>query len=194
MPRFSTPWIRLPMILKSRGFFSAASIAGAIRRRLGERAPRERRVGRRAVRAGVLHGAAAGRELAHRHVPLRRGGVQHQEPPAGAHQPHVLVVARNRAAAAFDLPAVLRVQVGLPDRDLGPVDVELVGDDLRQRRLDALSRFRVLRDDRERVVRIDGDVDVRVERGGGARTAPSTLGADAAAHRDRSSGRRPRRR
>ncbi len=66
---------------------------------------------------------------ARRHVPHLRGGGHHHQPAAGADLPHRIVVGRNGAAAAFDLRPVLRIQIGLLDLDLGPVDVELVGDD-----------------------------------------------------------------
>ena len=173
MSRLSTPRMRLPMILKSRGFLSTASAA---------------------ARSGV--GCVSAREASDAYVAVRFDaacftmplpvvssltGTFHccaaaafsisSRPPAPTSR-MLLVVVRNRAAAAFRLRRVLRIQVRLLDRDLRPVDVELVGDDLRQRRLDALPRFRVLRDDGERVVGIDGDVSVRRERRAGAAGPP----------------------
>ena len=109
-------------------------------------------------------------------VPLLRRRCQHEEPAARSHQTHVLVVGGNRAAATLDLRAVLRVQVGLLDLDLRPVDVEFIGDDHRERGLDALSGLRILRDDGEGVVGVDRDVGVRRERRrGGARTSAAPL-------------------
>ena len=101
--RLSTPRIRLPMILKSRGFLSAASMAAVSGTgRLAARDESER-VGRRALGGGVRDDTARRRQLALRDVPLLRRGCQHEEPAARAHQTHVLVVGGNRAAAAFDL-------------------------------------------------------------------------------------------
>ena len=187
MSRVSTPRMRLPMILKSRGFLSTASTAA----RSG--------VGCVSARAASDAYVAVRLELACFTVPLpvvsSLTGTFHcaaaafsiKQSSAGAHQPHVLVVVGNRAAAAFRLRGVLRIQVRLLDRDLRPVHIELVGDDLRQRRLDALPRFRVLRDDGEGVVGIDDDVVVRAERRAGARrsAATSTLAGDASARRVR---------
>ena len=76
--------------------------------------------------------AAARRQFAGGHVPLLRRRGDHHQPAAGADLPHRVVVDRSRAAAAFDLRAVLRIEIGLLDLDLRPVHVELVGDDLRQ--------------------------------------------------------------
>ena len=91
---------------------------------------------------------------------------------ARADHAHVVVVGRDRPAATLELGTVLRVEIGLLDLDLCPVDVELVGDDLRQRSPDALARLGVLRDDGEGVVGMDRDVGVRRERfGRGARPA-----------------------
>ena len=111
MSRLSTPRIRLPMILKSRGFFSAASTAA--RSGAGMRGARATRATRRSPcgstpRASRCRCRSSARLTGTFHC--CRGGVQHQESPAGADQPHVLVVGRNRAAAAFRLRAVLRVR------------------------------------------------------------------------------------
>jgi len=98
--------------------------------------------------------------------PLLRCGSDHHQTARGADLPHRIVVGWHRAAAALDLRAVLPclTEIGLLDLDLAPVDVELVGDDLRQRRPDALAGLRILREDREGVVRIDRDVGGRCER------------------------------
>ena len=74
---------------------------------------------------------------------------------------HRRVVSRNRRASAFDLAAVLRIQIGLQDFNLVPIDIEFIRDDLRQRITDSLSCFRILRDDRERIVGINRDVRLR---------------------------------
>ena len=127
-------------------------------------ARRQRRVGRLATGGRVRDDAASRRQFTGRHVPMLRGGGHHHQPAAGANLPHRIVVDGNGAAAAFGLRPVLRIEIGLLDLDLAPVDVELVGDDLRQGGPDALSRLRVLRDDREGVVGVDGDVGTGRER------------------------------
>ncbi len=119
---------------------------------------RQRRVGGLASGSGMRDDAASRRQFTSRHVPLLRGGGQHHQPAAGADLAHRIVVDWDGAAAAFGLRPVLRIQIGLLDLDLAPIDVELVGDDLRQGGPDALSGLRVLRDDRECVVRMDGDI------------------------------------
>ena len=140
------------------------------------RGRRQRGVGRLTLGRGVRHDTARRAQLALRHVPLLRGRCQHEEPAPRPDHTMVLVVRGDRAAATLDLPAVLRVQVGLLDLDLRPVDVELVGDDHRQRGLDALSGLRILRDDREGVVGVDRDVGVwRERRRGGTRTSAAPL-------------------
>ena len=106
-------------------------------------------------------------QLALRYVPLLGGRRQHQKPAPRSDDTMVLVVGGDCPAATLDLRAVLRIEVGLLDLDLRPVDVELVGDDHWQRGLDTLSGLRILRDDRECVVGVDRDVGVWRERGRG---------------------------
>ena len=88
-----------------------------------------------------------------RHAPrLRRGRDEHLA-DRRADLAQRIPVGRRRRAAAGVLPAVLRlVEIGLLDPDALPLDVELVGDDHRQRGLDALPDLRVLRDDGDDVV------------------------------------------
>ena len=137
---------------------------------------RQRGVGRRTLGRGMRDDTARRAQLALCDIPLLRRRCQHEEPAARSHQAHVLVVGGDRAAATLDLRAVLRIQVGLLDLDLRPVDVELVGDDHRQRGLDALSSLGILRDDREGVVGVDRDVGVWRERGRGTtRTSAAPL-------------------
>ena len=106
--------------------------------------------GRRALRLG--------------HAPrLRRGGDHHRlarRPDTAQRFP----VVRRRGAAAGRLPAVLRVEIGLLDLHLLPLDVELLGDQHRQHRLDALPDLGVLRHDRHRAVGGDADERGREER------------------------------
>ena len=109
---------------------------------------------------------AAGRrrQLRFRDAQLRgRGGDEHLA-RGGADPPVRIVVAGNGGAAAGALRAVLRVEVALLDGDHLPVDVQLLGDDHRQRRLDALADLGVLADDGDLAVGGDLDEDVRNER------------------------------
>jgi len=68
-----------------------------------------------------------------------------------------------------ELRAVLGVKIGLPDRHILPVDLELVGDDHRQHRLDTLTHFGIDGHDRHRAIGRDADEHVRYE-GRGRRT------------------------
>ena len=149
---------------------------GGFRNGEARRRRRQRRVGCLAFGRGMRDDASRRGQLALRDAPLLRRRGQHDEPAARPHQAHVLVVGGNRAAATFDLSAVLRVEVGLLDLHLRPVDVEFIGDDLRERGLDALPGLRILRDDREGVVGVNRDVGVRRERRrGAARTSAALL-------------------
>ena len=71
--------------------------------------------------------------------------------------------------------AILVVAIGLLDLDLLPIDVELVRDDHGQRIPDALSGFRVLRHDCERVVGMNLDIGVGIDWRGRHRSRRASL-------------------
>src|ERR1041384_3202858 len=194
--RLSTPLPRVPMILKSFGSLSLTwSSAGGVRVAALASSPPYARLRRlfawRTVPALVSHSdsgtphacAAAVTRTARRPAPrcgsaflfgpaprLRGGGDQHG-PARRADPAHrVPVVGRRGAASRVLILEVHRVESRLLDPDVLPLHVELVGDDHREHRLDALPDFRILRHDRDGAVGCDPDP--RVERailGGRAR-------------------------
>ena len=112
----------------------------------------------------VQHAARGGGAVAFRHAPLRGGGGDEHLPHRRADLAHARVLRRDGGAAARRLAAVLGVEIALLDGHRAPVDVELVGDDHRQRRLHALPDLGILPDDRHLAVGMDGDERVRRER------------------------------
>ena len=103
--------------------------------------------------------------LGRRHVPLLRCRRDQHLANRRGHLPQRIPVGRRRRASACVLPAVLRlIEVGLLDADARPRHAELVGEDHRQRRLDALTDLGILRDDRDDVVGRDLDEGVRNKR------------------------------
>ena len=111
--------------------------------------------------------AGLGRALLRIGLPLPGSGRDEHGAGGGAHAAHRLVVHGRRHAAAGHLAAVLRrIEVRLLDADLAPRDVELLGDEHRQHRLDALADLGVLGHDRRDAVR--GQPDEGVERRLGA--------------------------
>ena len=90
---------------------------------------------------------------------------RHQHLPRGrTDTAQRVVVERGRPAAAGELLTELRgIERRLLDAHVSPIDVELLGDDHRQHRLDALADLRVLRHDGDDAVRRNADVGV--ERG-----------------------------
>src|SRR5207245_5207061 len=73
------------------------------------------------------------------------------------------------------IAAVLVIAIRLLDLDLLPIDIELVRDNHGQRVPDTLSGFRILRHDRKRVVRVNLDVRVGINRRGRHGSAAASL-------------------
>ena len=97
------------------------------------------------------------------HVPLRRRRT-HQHRPcgrAGAAEGFVEVAHGPRAVGV--LIAVAGVADALLDAAAAPVGVELVGGDHRQRGADAGAHLRSVRDDEDRAVGLDAEIDTRIE-------------------------------
>ncbi len=121
----------------------------------------ERAVAERAAARAVAHDTGSGLACRRRHLPLRGGRGDQHLPRRGADPAQRLPVQRRRHAAAGELPAVFgRVERCLLDPDPRPVGIELLGDQHRQHRLDALADLRVLREDRHAAVRHDPDKGV----------------------------------
>ena len=150
----STPAIGLPMILIVLRVLERDGLRGpargsvaALRRELAvaERPVRSPRASPRPARsctrprARPTSAAAAAISICAR---------RRRRPGASASQLFGVACCRRRPAR----PYFDRVDVGLLDRDLLPVDVELLGDQHRQHRLDALADLGVLGDDRDRAV------------------------------------------
>ena len=119
----------------------------------------------------MVNRAGRGGALACRYAPrLRRRRHEHQT-HGRADAPQRIVVVRRCGAAARVLRSVPGlIEIGLLDAHLVPINFELLGNQHGQRRLDALADFRVLRHDRDDVVR---DLDERVgHEGDGRRLLP----------------------
>jgi hypothetical protein len=129
------------------------------RRGLGD----ELDVAERPARRLVAHGRVDRLAFRLRHAPRLRRRLDEQDAPGRAHAAQVVPVRRGARAAARVLRAVLRfLAVRLLDRDVFPVHAELLGDDLLERRLDALAALGVLGDDDDPV--LGRDLDERVRR------------------------------
>jgi hypothetical protein len=105
-----------------------------------------------------------GRALGFRDPPLLGGGLLQHQAHRGAAQAHRLDEVARRARAVGVLVAVFDfITLRLPDADLGPVSVELVGDHHRQRGAGcARAHLRARRNDRHDPIRRDRDEDVRI--------------------------------
>ena len=131
----------------------------------------------------MRHDSRARCQLCSRYVPSFRCCCNHHGSSGGADIAHRLVVLRSRCGTAFSLThvgrahvaAILVVAIGLLDLDLLPIDVELVRDDHGQRIPYALSGFRVLRHDCERVVGMHLDIGVGVDWRGRHRSRRASL-------------------
>ena len=107
----------------------------------------------------------AGLALGGRHLPLRRRGLDQHRARRGPGLAEGIEEVADRLRAVGVLVAVARVADALDDLDAGPVGVELVGGDHRQRRADAGPHLGAVRDDVHRAVGIDAQVDARIEGG-----------------------------
>jgi hypothetical protein len=107
----------------------------------------------------------AGLALGGRHLPLRRRGLDQHRARRGPGLAEGVEEVADRLRAVGVLVAVARVADALDDLDAGPVGVELVGGDHRQRRADAGPHLRAVRDDVHRPIGIDAQEDARVEGG-----------------------------
>ena len=142
----------LPMILKSFGSFSltvaqsGTGMAGDLRGQFA--------VPERAVRRRVHHTARSGGQFGFRHIPrLRRGRDEHLPRPRAPTWRIGIQLFGVPVLPPVDLAAVLRrIEIGLLDLDVLPIDVEFFGDQHRQHVLDALPDFGVLGHDRDRAV------------------------------------------
>ena len=122
-------------------------------RRLVDQRSCQRAVSDGALRRGMAHRAGRGGALGDRDSPLCRGRRDEHLPARRADPTHRLPVEGRRVAAARPLHAVgRRVEVGLLDGHLRPVDVEFLGDQHGQHRLDALPDLRVLGHDGDAAV------------------------------------------
>ena len=82
------------------------------------------------------------------HTPGLRGCCDQHRARSCAEQVEVVAVVWRRIAATGTLAAVFRrVEVALLDRDALPRHLELFSDDHRERRLNTLAHFGLLRDD-----------------------------------------------
>ena len=81
----------------------------------------------------------------------------------GANPPHGLPVVRGSAAATRALDAVLRVEIGLLDFDVLPIDIQFFGDEHREHGLDALTDFRIPREQGDRPVGRDANKRIRLK-------------------------------
>ena len=136
-----------------------------LRRRRHQRAVAEPAAARR-----VHHFVVLRRALGLGHVPLRRRRAHQHRPRRGAGVAERFVEVADRSRAVGVLVAVARIADALLDGDPAPVRLELVGRHLRQRRPDAGAHLGSVRDDEDRAVGPDAEIDARVE---GARTPPA---------------------
>ncbi len=152
MSRRLTP---LPMIFQS---------SGALRLELGGRLG-DLAVAHRAARRLVGDDAARGRQLADRHAPLLSGGVHQHHARGGTALAHVVDRGPDAAAAAgrHVAPGALLGEVLLGrdvlGLDLGPVALEVLGDQLRQTRQRTLAHLGARDAHRRGVVGMDDDPD-----------------------------------
>ena len=122
-----------------------------------------------AAARAVMHRTGMRLTLALRNAPRLRGRRDEHRPRRRADAPHRQPVCRRRCTPAGPLVLeLLRVERRLFDAPVFPVDVQLLGDEHWQHRLDALADLRVLGDDRDDAGRRDTNEGVRHEIGGAA--------------------------
>ena len=130
--------------------------AGERRRREGREPGRERAVAERAAARPVFHLRRFGEAFGFGDIPGLGGGRDQHLSHRGPHLTEGIPVGWCAGAAAGVLLSVLGlIQIGLFDLDGLPVDFQFLGDQHRQRRLDALPDLRVLAHDRHRAVGAD---------------------------------------
>jgi hypothetical protein len=98
-----------------------------------------------------------------RHAPSRRRGRDGHLPAGGADATQRISWSASPCSRRHAVGRTCLVEAGLFDGHSGPVDVELLGDEHRQRRLDALADLRVLGHDGDAAVRSDRDEGPRHE-------------------------------
>ena len=147
---------------------------GSLRRQLTERRAAARwRMGHDATIHGDLRGGDA---------PFTCGGLDEHGARRGAGAPHLVPGIGHRRAAARDLSSAQQpvtvargVRGSRLDANLGPVGVELFGQDRGDPTVAALAELDVLADDRDRVVGSDADESIgRKPLDGGRRAAVET--------------------
>ena len=110
-----------------------------------------------AIACGLARGMAqrgtAGRDLAGGHAPGGRCGADQHGAGAGTNPAQRFILQRCRHATARHLPAINgSIGEGLDNFDLLPIDIKLFGDQHRDRCLDALADFGIVRSDDDAVV------------------------------------------
>ena len=137
-----------------------------VRRRQRRRRRRQFTIAQRPVGGSVLHATRRGAALGLGYPPRLRG-CRDQHLSAGCASPAQWVpVGWRRGAAPGPLSAVGRlVEIRLLDPDVLPVDIELLCDQHRQHRLDALADLWILGHDRQATVCGEMDKAVWHERG-----------------------------
>ncbi len=137
--------------------------AGRIRHGDGGRFAGEFAIGRAASRCFMHHDARLGGKRGHIHTPAQRRCLQQHLAGSSTRLAHGEPVHWRGKAAAGQLRAVFRrIGITLLDRDRIPVSVQFLGNQHGQHGLDALADFRVLADDGDRVVGVDGDEGVQL--------------------------------
>ena len=134
-------------------FRSLQGDRGQVWRRQHRRRRRQFTVAQQSVGGSVVHATRCRVALGLGYAPRLRGR-RDQHLSAGCACPAQRVpVGRRRGAAPGPLSAVGRfIEIRLLDPDVLPIDIELLGDQHRQHRLDALADFRILGHDRQGIV------------------------------------------
>ena len=127
-------------------------------RRQGRGCRRQFAVAERAVRRAMRHATGGRGAVTVRHTPRLRGSRGQHHPAGGAGAAQRFPVGRRARAAARVLRSVFRrIEIGLLQAHVLPLDAEFLGNQHRHRRLDALSHFRVLGDDGDEIVGRDAN-------------------------------------
>ena len=116
-----------------------------------------------------MHGVLARDTFFGRHTPQRGGRRDHHVTSCRSRISQRVEMPANAGGAVGVLVTVFLVANGLDQFDLVPVGFHLVGDDLRQRRTDALPHFRAVTVDFDDAVVANIDVNVGRHRRGGFR-------------------------
>ena len=119
----------------------------------------------RTARRHVDHAMVLPLALRRVHAPLLRRRLLQHRARHGAELAHAVVVVADAPRAVGVLVAVLLVADRLRDLDSAPVRLELVGEDHRDAGAHALAHLRAMGDDRHRSGGVDGDEQVRTQRG-----------------------------